>query len=392
MAAEGEDLLRQRLAELGPKPWHASGSLQPPQGSLTLSFEHEGRISLPLGAEPPPDDALQALQALLAAASPSPFAKQASLFGWGIYVGCRGKTVVDPSYRAALELAPGAFESGVALPPTGVLAEAAAVLAPDARDMCAELIKLNIYGPGAFFKAHRDTPMGAKHVGSLVVCLPCGPHQGGDLVLRHQGQEHRWSTAEAVAGAAAGAPHLQWCAFFADVEHEVLPVSAGYRLTFSYNLYSAPRPPAAKAGGKRKAGEQRGLPTTRASLAAAAHAPELSADRDAPGAVAALRTLLADSTWHPGGGKLGVILRHKYAAGLEGLRDNMFPAALKGRDRLLYAMFASCGLEVRTSPIFKGWEEPEDYDPYEDAMAGLQFRGEQGPLPTREEWYLQASG
>lgn len=40
--------------------------------------------------------------------------------------------------------------------------------------------------PGAFFKAHRDTPMGGKHVGSLVVCLPCGPHQGGQLVLRHQ--------------------------------------------------------------------------------------------------------------------------------------------------------------------------------------------------------------
>lgn len=126
----------------------------------------------------------------------------------------------------------------VVFPVQGVLAEAAAVLAPNARDMCAELIKLNIYGPGelaqqwlrhwvaslprclprstatarpppqlpiaaqicptlhtlpgpqpcpgAFFKAHRDTPMGGKHVGSLVVCLPCGPHKGGQLVLRHQ--------------------------------------------------------------------------------------------------------------------------------------------------------------------------------------------------------------
>lgn len=29
----------------------------------------------------------------------------------------QGKTVVDPSYRAALELAPGSFESAAALPP-----------------------------------------------------------------------------------------------------------------------------------------------------------------------------------------------------------------------------------------------------------------------------------
>lgn len=92
-------------------------------------------------------------------------------------------------------------------------------------------------------------------------------------------------------------------------------MSSGYRLTLSYNLYSAPQPPAAKAGGKRKAGEERGLPTTSASLAAAAHAPQLSAERDAPGAVGALRTLLADPAWHAEGAKLGVILGHKCAEG-----------------------------------------------------------------------------
>ncbi len=170
-----------------------------------------------------------------------------------------------------------------------------------------------------------------------------------------------------MAAAAGGDTSLQWCAFFPDVEHEVrqgwlggqsnicsmqllpkvhqsasrhaaaqvphrrplpsqlssaghhsmppqvLPVSSGHRLTLSYNLYSAARPPAAKAGGKRKAGEQRGLPTSSASLAAAAHAPQLSAERDAPGAVGTLRTLLADPAWHPEGAKLGVILGHKCA-------------------------------------------------------------------------------
>ena len=85
----GDDLLRQRLAELGPQPWHASGAFQPPQSSLTLSFKHDGRsISLPLGSRPPAEDALQAL---LAAASASPFAKKASRHeGQGLRMQRRG--------------------------------------------------------------------------------------------------------------------------------------------------------------------------------------------------------------------------------------------------------------------------------------------------------------
>ena len=29
-----------------------------------------------------------------------------------------------------------------------------------------------------------------------------------------------------------------WAAFFSDVEHEILPVTAGHRLTLTYNLYA----------------------------------------------------------------------------------------------------------------------------------------------------------
>lgn len=36
----------------------------------------------------------------------------------------------------------------------------------------AELYKLNIYGPGSFFKAHKDTPRAENMFGSLVVVYP----------------------------------------------------------------------------------------------------------------------------------------------------------------------------------------------------------------------------
>ncbi|EKM54597.1 uncharacterized protein PHACADRAFT_258563 [Phanerochaete carnosa HHB-10118-sp] len=36
----------------------------------------------------------------------------------------------------------------------------------------AELYKLNIYGPGSFFKAHKDTPRGDNMFASLVVIYP----------------------------------------------------------------------------------------------------------------------------------------------------------------------------------------------------------------------------
>jgi len=30
---------------------------------------------------------------------------------------------------------------------------------------------------------------------------------------------------------------VRWCAFYSDCEHEVLPVTAGHRITITYNLY-----------------------------------------------------------------------------------------------------------------------------------------------------------
>ena len=107
-------------------------------------------------------------------------------------------------------------------------------LVPDVLNIRAELYKMNIYTcPTGCFKAHVDTPCGGNMFGSLVVCLP-SQFTGGSLVTRHQGQEvaYDWSspTNDPVQ-------NIQWAAFFSDVEHEILPVTNGYRVTLTYNLY-----------------------------------------------------------------------------------------------------------------------------------------------------------
>ncbi|KAJ7218735.1 hypothetical protein C8J57DRAFT_1394819 [Mycena rebaudengoi] len=57
-----------------------------------------------------------------------------------------------------------------------------------AADNCvrAEIYKLNVYGPGSFFKAHQDTPHRENMIGSLVVIFPTA-HAGGALTLEHDG-------------------------------------------------------------------------------------------------------------------------------------------------------------------------------------------------------------
>ncbi|KAI7302125.1 hypothetical protein KC315_g16268, partial [Hortaea werneckii] len=116
------------------------------------------------------------------------------------------------------------------------------------RGLRAELYKLNVYsGPGGVFRPHVDTPRNATQIGSLVVCLPVA-FSGGELVVRHQGQEivHDWGRinnnndidpASAAAAAAPAPPSINWTAFYSDCAHEVLPLHTGHRLTLTYNLF-----------------------------------------------------------------------------------------------------------------------------------------------------------
>jgi hypothetical protein len=92
------------------------------------------------------------------------------------------------------------------------------------------LISLQIYkGPHDKFKPHVDTPRAQNQFGSLVVCLPSA-HTGGELAVRHDGREVQFDWSK-------DSNAIQWAAFYSDCEHEVLPVTSGYRVTLTYNLY-----------------------------------------------------------------------------------------------------------------------------------------------------------
>lgn len=93
----------------------------------------------------------------------------------------------------------------------------------------AQPYKLLLYEEGAFFKAHRDTEKVPGMFGTLVVCLP-SVHEGGSVRLVH-GKEVR--TVETASQSAFKMTTLAW---YSDVQHEILPVTSGYRLVLTYNL------------------------------------------------------------------------------------------------------------------------------------------------------------
>ena len=148
--------------------------------------------------------------------------------------------VFDETYRKAAKM--GALEFCTNFDPhaAGIIDSVHQVLLPslsDAPDLgtVAELYSLNVYSaPLGKFKPHADTPRGAHHYASLVVCLPF-PHQGGGLAVRHESAEHVFDWTQTAS------TQIQWTAFYRDCEHEVFEVQEGHRVTLTYNLFFAPR-------------------------------------------------------------------------------------------------------------------------------------------------------
>ena len=181
--------------------------------------------------------------------------------------------------------------------------------------------------------------------GTLVVVLPA-PHEGGALILRHDGQEWTFDSNELLAGRTDAVAYV---AFFSDVEHEVLPVHAGHRVTLTYNLYygtrvedAIPFPPGLSAH----------IPP---------HASVVAVQE-------ALRALLNDTVFLPNGGTLGFGLRHQYPfpkiwegrwmPGREGKADpnplECLPDWLKGGDDALFGACMALGLKPCLRIVISG--------------------------------------
>ena len=145
----------------------------------------------------------------------------------------RGKeTIVDTAVRNVWQIAPGKVKIGGKSWEVNfktILSKVTAGLGCADPNVSAELYKLLVYKEGGFFLTHRDTEKTDGMFGTLVMTLPSS-YLGGALRIRHGQRE---ATVETKA---ADPSELSYVAFFADCEHEALPVREGSRVCLVYNL------------------------------------------------------------------------------------------------------------------------------------------------------------
>src|SRR5205814_149968 len=107
----------------------------------------------------------------------------------------------------------------------GIVATVQEELGLEGQKLGSYLYDLLLYEPGSFFLPHRDGEKLDRMVATLVAVLPSS-HEGGELIVRHDGQERTID----LGGASDDPFHIHYAAFYADCEHEVRPLTKGYRL------------------------------------------------------------------------------------------------------------------------------------------------------------------
>jgi hypothetical protein len=144
------------------------------------------------------------------------------------------ETVVDTSVRKVWHLKPDHFtltNPDWKLFLRQTLERVQEVLGLEEQKLEAHLYDLLLYEPGGFFLPHRDGEKLKRMVATLVVVLPSA-HEGGELVVRHEGQERTID----FGGGELNKYRVHVAAFYADCEHEIRPLRKGYRLCLVYNL------------------------------------------------------------------------------------------------------------------------------------------------------------
>ena len=289
-----ENLLR--AIEIVDRPGSFSTSGDLPFTMPGLEVEGIGAIGLPLGKT-------QA-RALIQHCSRAPYGK-------GV------KTLVDTDVRRVWELDPEQFRLTnpkwdawvVAITNTSRIA-----LGLEDSKLKANLYKLLVYEEGGFFLPHRDGEKLERMVATLVIGLP-SPHTGGELIVTHEGRRH-----EIMLTGAASGHEMSYAAFYADCEHEVLPIRAGYRLCLVYNL--------TLATSRRKTG--------------------IVAPQTAP-VVASISELLGH--WPSSGEitKLAITLEHQYTQ--DGLKIDTLKGVDRARAEVLFDAAAQAGYDAHLALI-----------------------------------------
>ncbi|MEB2775068.1 2OG-Fe(II) oxygenase [Algoriphagus sp. D3-2-R+10] len=177
-----------------------------------LLIQNLGEISFPVNE-------LQA-KALIQVARKAPFGKGS-------------QTIVDDAVRSAWEIDSDKLQfNGNEWDKLiqGVLTKIKPELGIEDFEVEANLYKMLIYEKGDFFLAHRDSEKERGMFGTLIIGLPSN-HCGGELLIRFDGEEKSVHFEEA-----ANDYRIPYVAFYADCEHEVKPLTDGYRVCLVYNL------------------------------------------------------------------------------------------------------------------------------------------------------------
>lgn len=245
------------------------------------------------------------------------------------------ETILDTSVRKVWQLPPDRVRLGGKSWATSfetMLAKVATGLGCDRAAVSAELYKLLIYDEGGFFAAHRDTEKAGGMFGTLVVVLPSA-HRGGELVVRHAGRE------VSVDLSGGEVSEVAFAAFYADCEHEVLPVAAGNRVCLVYSLIQAH---VAKRGAA-------------ARLTAPDYEPQVAQAAELLGTALARDGATAKIVW---------LLAHHYSpAGLAFSALKSADAA-KAQVLLAAAARANCAVHLGIVHIEESGAAEPTYDPY----------------------------
>eukprot|EP00930_Biecheleria_cincta_P058230 TRINITY_DN44089_c0_g1_i1.p1 TRINITY_DN44089_c0_g1~~TRINITY_DN44089_c0_g1_i1.p1 ORF type:complete len:659 (+),score=131.70 TRINITY_DN44089_c0_g1_i1:63-2039(+) len=261
------------------------------------------------------------------------------------------ETKVDTTVRDALQLQATSFEVDVPQAALDdILAKVRAGLHLD-MEIVAERYSLNVYRQKGHFLKHKDTPRGDDMLGTLVLCLP-SYYTGGAMKVTQAMQEHKFfdggsDSGYSCYGSSQEMPkrgEIKWCAFFSDVDHEILKVTSGVRVTLAYLL-------------RRKD----------AQPAAASIPRPLSPPQQYACLVESLTTALRQEGFMSRGRTLGFPCFHLYT------NREVFPSGstaqvpltdhaiqkLKGRDAVVARAVSACGLKVSLVP-FLGHDYSDD--------------------------------
>ncbi|KAF8657101.1 hypothetical protein AX16_002288 [Volvariella volvacea WC 439] len=268
--------------------------------------------------------------------------------------GRNNEDVYDETYRKARQMNTDYFSTKFDPFSTGIIDTVKQQLRGDREETIrAELYKLNVYGRGSFFKAHRDTPRHDTMFGSLVVVFPTS-HKGGNLLLRHEGQEWVFDVQKLLADTTR--PSVAFVAFYSDIEHEVELVTSGRRVTLTYNLYRGD----SNDDSKRHA-------ENAVSRVIDERKPDKELIRSTISSLLEVRAQIL-----PNGGYLGFGLQHKYPLELPPSNEGSTPLTtlpLKGSDEVLWNVLENLSLK----PSLRMFVDGTEFDVLVPSVPNLQW-------------------